>query len=234
MYNNLFSQLTQRAGNFLVSRQSETNFKWEDLKGKSVIGGRLGGMPELVLEYVLKENDLKIGEDVELINNLSFSSTAGAFVSGIGDYTVEFEPTATTLEEQENGYIVASLGTASGYVPYTVYMATSDYIKNNPETVQKFTNAIYKGQIWVNNHSASEIAEVIAPQFQENDLKSLTKIIERYKEQDTWNTTPIFNQESLNLIEDILEEGGELEQRVPYDNFINMEFSNKAIELIKE
>ncbi|MBO8435349.1 MAG: ABC transporter substrate-binding protein [Tyzzerella sp.] len=225
-----FAQLTQRAGNFLVSRKEEPNFKWEDLKGKSLIGGRTGGMPQLVLEYVLKNNNIKIGEDLDIINNISFESTAGAFQGDIGDYTVEFEPTATALENSGAGHVVASLGTESGYIPYTVYMATSEYIENNPEIIQKFTNAVYKGQQWVDTHSSKEIAEVIYPHFQESDVETLTKIIERYKSQDTWKTDPLFEEEGLTLIQDIMESGGELDKRVPYDEFVIRDFAEKAMD----
>lgn len=125
------------------------------------------------------------------------------------------------------------LGKDSGYVPYTVYMATKDYIASNPEIIQKFTNATYKGQLWVNSHTPKEIAEVIAPQFTESDIETLTKIIDRYQSQDTWKENPIFEEESLTLIEDIMEEGGELENCVPYDKYINNDFAKKAIETIK-
>ena len=138
-----FAQLTQRAGNFLISRTEEPDFQWDDLKGKSVIGGRLGGMPELVLEYVLKEKGLTVGEDVEIINNIDFSSTAGAFAGNVGDYTVEFEPVATTLEQNSSGHIAASLGEASGYLPYTVYMTNQTYLTEHPEVIEAFTRAIY-------------------------------------------------------------------------------------------
>ena len=228
-----FAQLTQRAGNFLVSRVEEPDFQWEDLKGKSVIGGRTGGMPQMVLEYILAQNNLKPGEDMEIINNIAYNSTAGAFVGNVGDYTVEFEPTATTLEQQGNGYVVASLGTESGFVPYTVYMATKDYMEENPDIIQKFTNAIYKGQLWVNSHTSREIAEVIAPHFTESDIDTLEIIVERYKAQDTWKTDPIFEQESLELIEDIMEQAGELDQRVPYEEFITTEFAKKAMETVE-
>lgn len=228
-----FAQLTQRAGNFLVSRKEEPNFQWSDLKGKSIIGGRLGGMPELVLEYVLKQNSLEIGKDVEIINNISFESTSGAFAADVGDYTVEFEPTATTLEQKGIGHVVASLGTESGFVPYTVYMATSDYIKQNPETIQKFTNAIYKGQLWVDQHTSAEIAAVIQPYFSESDVDTLTGIIERYKSQDTWKTDPIFEEQSLEHIEDIMENGGELDKRVDYNNYIDNSFAETAVNTVK-
>ena len=228
-YPKAFAQLTQRAGNFLVSRVDEPDFEWADLKGKSVIGGRLGGMPELVLEYVIQENGMTKGEDVEIINNIDFSSTAGAFTGNVGDYTVEFEPVATTLEQNGTGYIVASLGEASGYVPYTVYMARDDFMTEHPEVVEAFTRAIYRGQQWVEEHTSAEIAEVILPQFTESDAETLATIIERYKAQDTWKTDPLFSEEGFTLIQDIMEQGGELSQRVPFSDLVRNDFAEKVI-----
>lgn len=199
------------------------------MKGKSIIGGRIGGMPELVLEYVLKQNGITPNVDMELINNISYTSTSGAFVGDIGDYTVEFEPTATALQQQGSGYIVASLGTASGYVPYTVYMATSDYIQQNPEVIQKFTNAIQKGQTWVKEHTPEQIAQVILPQFPDTDIETLTTIIERYKQQDTWKENTLFDEDGFTLIQDIMEQGGELSARIPYEDMIVTEFSENAM-----
>jgi len=228
-YPKAFAQLTQRAGNFLVSRVDEPDFQWSDLKGKSVIGGRLGGMPELVLEYVIKENGMTKGTDVDIINNIDFSSTAGAFAGNVGDYTVEFEPVATTLEQNGSGYIVASLGKASGYVPYTVYMAQDAFMTEHPEVIEAFTRAIYRGQQWVETHTSAEVAEVILPQFSESDVETLTTIIERYKEQDTWKTDPVFSEEGFTLIQDIMEQGGELSNRVPFKDLVRNEFAEKVL-----
>lgn len=228
-----FAQLTKRAGNFLVSRTDDEDFEWEDVKGKSIIGGRAGGMPELVLEYILKERGIEPGKDVEIINNIAFDSTSGAFAADVGDYTVEFEPSASALEASGAGHVVASLGTDSGLVPYTVYMATKDYIAENEDIIQKFTNAVYKGLLWTQNHTSKEIAELIHPYFNETDVESLEKIVERYKSQDTWAENPIFEEESLTLIEDIMETGGELDKRVPYDEFITTKYAKEAVDKIK-
>lgn len=228
-YPKTFAQLTQRAGNFLVSREEEPDFQWADLAGKSVIGGRLGGMPELVLEYVIKENGMTIGEDMEIINNIDFSSTAGAFLGNVGDYTVEFEPAATTLEQSGAGHIVASLGEASGYVPYTVYMARDDFMTEHPEIIEAFTRAIYKGQQWVESHTSAEIAEVILPQFPDSDAETLTTIIERYKAQDTWKTDPTVSEEGFALIQEIMIEGGELAEAIPYEKIVVTDFAEKTM-----
>lgn len=223
-----FAQLTQRAGNFLVGRQPEPNFKWEDLRGKKVLGGRAGGMPQMVFEYILKKHGLDPKTDLAIDQSINFGLTAAAFTSSDADYTVEFEPFATTLELEGSGYVTASLGTESGYVPYTAYCARKSYMEENPEIIQKFTNAIQKGMDYVNSHTSEEIAKTIAPQFKETPVEKLTVIVDRYKEQDTWKEDTIFQKESFDLLQNILEEAGELDSRVPYEDLVTTEFSEKA------
>ena len=223
-----FAQLTQRAGNFLVAREEMPDFKWEDLKGKNVLGGRKGGMPEMVFEYILKQQGIDPEKDLEINQSIDFGSTAAAFSGGLGDFSVEFEPSATALEKEGAGYVVASFGVDSGYVPYTSYCAKSSYMEENPEVMQKFTNALQRGMDYVQNHTPEEIAKVIAPQFSETDLETITTIVKRYHEQDTWKENLIFEQESFELLQDILEDAGELNQRVKYENLVTTEYAEKA------
>ena len=223
-----FAQLTQRAGNFLVSRNLEPDFQWADLKGTSVLGGRAAGMPQMVFEYILKKNGLDPKTDLSIDQSISFGLTAAAFPDSGADYTVEFEPFATALEQQGQGYVVASLGVDSGYVPYTAYSAKRSYMEEHPEIIQGFTNAIQKGLEYVNSHSAEEIAEVIHPQFPENDVSTLAVIVDRYKKQDTWKTDAVFTKDSFDLLQNILEEAGELDARVPYEDLVTTEFAEKA------
>lgn len=224
-----FAQLTQRAGNFLVSRNEEPGFKWDNLRGKTVLGGRAGGMPEMLFEYILKKNGISPTDDVNILQNVDFGSTAAAFTSGIADYTVEFEPSATLLEQQKEGYVAASLGTDSGYVPYTAYCANKSYIEKHPDIIQGFTNAIQKGLNYVNSHSSREIAEVIAPQFKETSLDTITTIVERYKSQDTWKGDTIFEKQSFELLKDILKQAGELGKDIPYEKLVTTKYSEIAI-----
>ncbi|MFU0827141.1 MAG: NMT1 domain-containing protein [Lachnoclostridium sp.] len=224
-----FAQLTQRAGNFLVSRDKNENFSWDNVKGKTIVGGRPGGMPQMVLEYILKKNGIDPKNDLTIIQNIDFGLTAQAFSAGTGDYTVEFEPGATALEKEGNGKVVASLGIESGKVPYTAYSAKKSYIEKNPEVIQKFTNAIQKGLDYVNSHTPEEIAKVIAPQFKETDMDTITTIVTRYYDQDTWKNNTIFEEESFTLLQDILEDAGVLTKRVPYEDLVNTEFSKKAV-----
>ena len=223
-----FAQLTQRAGNFLVAREEMPDFKWEDLKGEKVLGGRKGGMPEMVFEYILKKNGMDPQKDLIIDQSIDFGSTAAAFSGGQADYTIEFEPSATALEAENSGYVVASLGVDSGYVPYTAYSAKTSYLNANPNIIQKFTNALQKGMDFVQSHTPEEIAKVIAPQFKETDLATITTIVSRYYEQDTWKSDLIFNEESFNLLLDILENSGELKERVPYEELVTTTFAKKA------
>jgi NitT/TauT family transport system substrate-binding protein len=223
-----FAQLTQRAGNFLISREPIDNFKWSMLKGSTVLGGRKGGMPEMVFEYILKKNGLDPASDLTMNQNIDFGSTAAAFSGGQGDYSIEFEPSATALEMQGDGYVVASLGESSGYVPYTAYSAKSSYISENPETLQSFVNALQKGMDYVQTHSPEEIAKVIKPQFKETDLATITTIVTRYYNQDTWKDNLVFEKDTFELLENILIESGQLEEQVPYEQLVNTTFADQV------
>ena len=223
-----FAQLTQRAGNFLVARKEMPDFQWSDLKGKDILGGRAGGMPEMVFEYILKKNGLDPQKDMNIDQSIDFGSTAAAFSGGQGDFTVEFEPSATALEQEGVGYVVASCGVDSGYVPYTAYSAKESFMKKNPEIMQSFTNALQKGMDYVNTHTPEEIAKIIQPQFKESDLETITTIVKRYQNQDTWKDNLVFEKDSFELIQDILESSGELKERVDYTKLVTDVYAEKA------
>ena len=229
-----FAQLTQRDGSFLVAREPDPDFTFDKLKGKEVLGGRKGGMPFMTLEYVVKKHGLTPGEDVNLRTDIQFDVLAGAFVGGEGDYVSLFEPVAATLEKEGKGYVVASIGKEGGYIPYTCYSTTKSIIEEDPELVQKFTNAIYKGMLWVQNHSSEEIAEAVKPQFPDTDDEVLIALIDRYREQDSWKPDLIITEEGLNHMMDIMELAGELEQRADYEKIVTTKFAEKAMESIKK
>ena len=222
-----FAQLTQRAGNFVVARENTDSFSYEDMIGKDVLGGRAGGTPEMVYEYVLRENGVSPSE-VKIDQSIDFGSTAAAFSGGQGDYTIEFEPSATALEQSGDGYVVASIGVDSGYLPYTAFCAKESYLKENADLIQHFTNALQKGMDYVAGHSPEEIATVIAPQFSETDLKTLTLIVSRYYDQETWNTDLILREEGYDLMLTIIEESGVLSGAAPYEDLVNTDFAEKA------
>lgn len=225
-----FAQLTQRAGNFLVAREEMPDFTWDDLRNKKVLGGRKGGMPEMVFEYILKNNGIDPDSDLEIDQSIDFGSTAAAFTGDMSAaFTVEFEPSATALEKEGAGYVVASLGVDSGYVPYTSYSAKTSFLNENPEIIQSFTNALQKGMNYVQNHTPEEIAQIIAPQFPETDLDTLTTIVTRYYEQDTWKDNLIFEKDSFDLLQDILESAGELSARVDYNQLVTTEFAEASV-----
>lgn len=189
---------------------------------------RPGGMPQMVFEYVLKMNGIDPAKDVNINQSIDFGSTAAAFSGGQGEFTVEFEPAATSLELAGEGYVVASLGVDSGYVPYTSYCATKEYLEENEVIVQKFTNALQKGMEYVNTHTPAEIAKVIAPQFEETDVETIEIIVKRYHDQGTWKNDLVFEEESFDLLQNILEDAGELEERTPYEKLVNTKFAKNA------
>jgi NitT/TauT family transport system substrate-binding protein len=225
-----FAQLTKRDGSFLVAREPIPNFSWDMVIGKSIIGGRPGGMPLMTLEYVLKNKGIMPGVDVEVHTHIQFALMGGAFTGGEGDFVTLFEPVAASLEQAGEGYVVASVGEDSGEIPYTVFSALKSYMDKNPDIIQSFTNAIYKGQIWVQEHSPEEIAEVIKPSFPDADLVILTAVAKRYKDIDAWATTPMFTREAFTRLQDVMDLAGELDKRAPYDSLVTNDFARKAIE----
>ena len=228
-YAEVFAQMTKRDGSFLVSKTDTDNFSWNDLKGKTVIPGRKGGVPYMTFEYVLKQNGINPETDVNLDDSIKFDLMAGAFAGGDAEYVTLFEPTASMTEEAGKGYVVASVGEASGEIPYTAYFAKKSYIEENKDVIQGFTNAIYKGQQWVKQHSAKEIAEVIQDFFPDTDLDMLTKSIQSYMDIDAWNDTPVLKEETFNRLQTVMKEAGELDKEAPYNKVINNEFAENSI-----
>lgn len=229
----MFAQLTQKDGSFLVGRDKEEDFKWESLKGKTVIGGRPGGVPEMAFEYVLKNHGITPHEDIEIITNIAFTATAGAFKSGTGDYVTLFEPTASSMENDKSGYIAASIGESAGTIPYTCYFSTKSYMEENPEILKKFTASIYKGQMWVNKHTESEIASSVKSFFPGVDENILVDSIRMYKKISAYASNPVMNEEDLSRLMDIIQsyKAELIPQRPPFDKIVNNDF---AEEIIKE
>lgn len=201
----VFAQLTQRDGSFLVGRKEEKNFKWEELKGKTIIGARPGGVPEMTLEYVLKKHGLNPKKDVKIITNLQFNATAEAFKAGTGDYVALFEPTASILKQTGSGYIEASIGAEAGPLPYTCYFTTKSYLDKNKDTLVKFTKAIYKGQKWVESNSDNKVAEKIKSFFPGTDVKLLAQNVNNYKKVNAFALNPKINKADINRLMDIIE-----------------------------
>ena len=228
-YTQVFAQVTKKDGSFLVARNPSENFSWQELKGKTVIPGRKGGVPYMTLEYVLRKNGVDPEKDVILDDSIKFDLMAGAFTSGTADYVTLFEPTATMTQNENKGYVVASVGEAAGEIPYTAYFAKKSYINNNEDTIRKFTEAIYKGQQWVKNHTAREVAEAIESFFPGTELELLESSVQSYKDIDAWNEDPILKQESFERLEEVMKEAGELQENVPYELIVNNKYAEEVI-----
>lgn len=229
-YTEVFAQLTKKDGSLLVSRTDEEHFSWQNLKGKTIIPGRKGGVPYMTLEYVLKKNGINPETDVVLDDSIKFDLMAGAFAAGNADYVTLFEPTASLTEQEGKGYVVASVGEEAGEIPYTAYFAKKSYIEANEEIIQNFTDAIYKGQTWVKEHTAKEIATVIQEFFPDTSIEMLTEAIQTYKDIDAWNETPVLEEESFNRLQEVMTLAGELENQAPYEKIVNNIYAHKSIE----
>lgn len=228
-----FAQLTNRAGSFLLARKPMPNFTWKNVKGKVIVANRPGGTPQMVLEWIIKNNGMNPYKDMKMITNLDFTANAGAFAGGLGDYVQLFEPQASLLEAQGRGYVVASLGAASGPLPYTCFIARKEYIAKNPVIIQKFTNAIYRAQKWTATHSVEEVAKAIEAYFPDTTPAILRSVIKRYIGDKAWSLDPLLRKEVFDHWQDIVIAAGELDKRLPYEVLVNTQFAKKAIETIK-
>ncbi|MBY6053241.1 ABC transporter substrate-binding protein [Cytobacillus firmus] len=220
-----FAQLTQTDGTFLVSRNKIDNFSWDMLEGKTFLGQRKGGMPQMAGEFVLKKHGIDPHQDLDLIQNIDYANIAPAFASGTGEFVQLFEPTASVFEKEGKGYIVASFGTESGHIPYTTFMTKQSYIDKNKETVEKFTRAIYKAQQWVEQHSSKETAEAIQGYFDNTELEIIEMVVDRYKSQGSFATDPILDTEEWDNLQNIMEEAGELPKRLEHGTLVNTEIA---------
>ncbi|VYU02957.1 ABC transporter substrate-binding protein [Clostridium tertium] len=228
----LFAQLTQTDGSFLVGREAKDDFKWTDLKGAEIIGGRPGGVPQMAFEYALKLNGLDPKTDVNLVTNIDYTATSGAFKAGTGEYVTLFEPTASMLEKEGSGKIVASIGESVGNIAYTGFYSTKSYMDENPEIIQHFTNAIYKGQKWVESHSDEEVADSISSFFPGTDRDIIISVVKNYRSIDAIATKPTIEEEDLNRLMDVIENYDKtlLPSRPSFEKIVNNGFAEKAME----
>lgn len=223
-----FGQVTQTDGTFLMAREGDRAFDWTQLKGKVFLGQRKGGMPQMAGEFTLKKKGIDPQADLELIQNIDFANIASAYASGTGEFVQLFEPQASIFEKEGRGQVVASFGVESGRLPYTVFMAKQSYIDQHEATVQKFTNALYKAQQWVESSSPEQIADAIMPYFKDSDRDIVVSSVKRYKEQGSYATDPIVEEEEWNNLLDVMDQAGELKERVAPGAIVNNRFAEKA------
>ncbi len=225
----VFAQITRRDGSFLLARQPDSAFSWDKVKGKVVLPGRKGGVPYMTLEHVLRQNGIDPARDTVLDNSVQYAMMTAAFTGGTGDYVTAFEPTASLLQQEGQGYIVASVGAAAGDIPYTAYFARKSYIEDNADVVKRFVRAIYRGQQWVATHTAAEIAAAVAEQFPDTEEGLLTRAVESYRSIDAWNETPVMTEESFNRLQSVMTEAGELTQIADFGKVVNNTFAEEII-----
>lgn len=223
----VFGQLTKKDGSFLVSRKAEPNFTWEDLKGKEILAGRKGGVPAMTFEYILKEHNMFDGTDVTLNYDVAFNLMTSAFEAGTADYCTMFDPVAYEYEAAGKGYVVASVGEASGEVPYTCFMAKESWLEKNEAQANGFLKAVMKAIKYANETPETTIAPLLTPYFEGTSEASLAASVKRYKEIDSWRKEMTVSEESFNRLQDIIENAGELARRVNYTELVNNSYAEK-------
>ncbi|NLT97903.1 MAG: ABC transporter substrate-binding protein [Christensenellaceae bacterium] len=228
----VIGQLTKRDGSFLVGREPDEDFKWTDVAGKTIIGGRKGGVPEMTLEYVLRKNGLEPGVDVFVDTSIQFDLMGGAFEGGVGDYVTLFEPAASMFEKEGKGYILAAVGQESGEVPYTAFQTTKSYIKENPDIIRRFLKAIYRGQQWVQKASDKELAEAIVDFFPDTSIEALMMVAKSYREIDAWMDTPIMKKEAFDRLQEIIIQAGVLTEKVDFENVVDNSFAEEVVKMV--
>lgn len=219
-YLKTFARLTQKDGSFIVAREDIKDFTLEDLVGKTIIGGRAGGMPEMTLEWALSDAGIDPKRDVNIDTSVAFSAMSSAFIGGTGDFVALFEPNALELEKEGYGYVVASLGELGGVVPYTAFFARDSYLNENKELIENFDKAIQKGIDFVHNSSDKKVAEAIIDQFPDTSIDDLTKIVKRYRSIDAWSDNTEFTREEFDHLQDIMINAGELDSKVPFSDLM--------------
>lgn len=224
-----FAQLTARDGSFFLTRDVEEEFEWDNVRGKTIVGARIGGVPQMALEWVLKKHGIEPFVDVEIITSLAFEAAVGAFEAGMGDYIAQFEPAMSEIQARGRGKIVASIGAEAGPVSYTVYHARKSVLEENPDLFVRFTRAIHKGQKWVFSHTAEEVAEAIAPFFPLIDHEILVQSMGLYQSIDAWPTTPVISEEHFLHLQEIMMEAGELEEIVPFSVLMDTTIANAVV-----
>lgn len=224
-----FAQVTQTDGSFLVSRKPMDDFRWSDLRGKTLLGQRKGGMPEMVSEYVQRKNGLNPHKDIQIIQNVDYKNLGSAFASGTGDFAQLFEPTASLLEKEGKGYVVASFGVDSGKLPYTAYITRADFIEKNPEMIHRFVRALHRAQQWTLRHSPEEIADAIAPYFTDTDREILIRVVKRYQSQESWASDPIIDRSEYDHLLEVMRQAKELPGNIPYEKIIRTDIAEAVI-----
>ena len=227
-YTEVFAQLTACDGSFLVAREANPDFKWTDLKDAHILPGRKGGVPYMSFRYAIAKNGMDPDKDMLLDNTIQFDMMTGAFLGGTGDYVTMFEPVASSVQAEGKGYIVASVGAEAGEMPYTAYFAKKSYIEGNAELMQRFTNAVARGQKWVDSHTAAEVAEAVQESFADTDVTLLTSAVQSYKDIGAYAKTPVMTADAFNRLQDVIMQAGELQSAAPFEKIINNTFAEKA------
>ena len=228
----VFGQLTQKDGSFFVSRDDVQDFSIEDLRGTTIIGGRQGGMPAMTLEYIIEQAGLTVGTntaagEVNLRTDVSFPMIGSEFVTSGCEYCTLFEPTATNLEKEGNGYVLDAVGEFSGYLPYTVFATKQSFLENKSEQAEKFLNAVYRGYQYIATQSSLKAAEALAPSFSGMSIEELQIAVEQYLSIDAWCSSPVMTEQSFQKMMEIINSTSDTQYSATYSELVDNTIASK-------
>ena len=228
----VFGQLTQKDGSFFVSRDDVQDFSIEDLRGTTIIGGRQGGMPAMTLEYIIEQAGLTIGTntaagEVNLRTDVSFPMIGSEFVTSGCEYCTLFEPTATNLEKEGNGYVLDAVGEFSGYLPYTVFATKQSFLEEKSEQAEKFLNAVYRGYQYIATQSSLKAAQALAPSFSGMSTEELQIAVEQYLSIDAWCSSPVMTEQSFQKMMEIINSTSDTQYSATYSELVDNTIASK-------
>ncbi len=234
----IFCQLTAKDGLLVLSRKkmAPNEFKWAMVKGKDYLDWTNGTTPQIDSLWVLKKHGINPQKDLaNYMTNVASGNRDSAWIAGKGDFGTFFEPTASLIERENKGYVVASLGNEIGPMGFTTFMATDKFIAKNPKVVQGFCNAIQKAQNFVATASPSDMAKLVKPHFMALEYDLMLNSIKRYQGLGVWAKDVTYSEQSLNKLQDIMVEGGVLkaDQKVSYAKAATKVFSENAKKTVK-
>jgi NitT/TauT family transport system substrate-binding protein len=228
-----FAQLTNGDGSFILSKNPIANFKIADLKGKTIVAAGKGATPALVLVDLIKKAGLDPNKDVTIRNIPISANIIPSYLEPNSDFAQAFEPMVAQAVAEKRGHRVAAIGPLLGEMPYTAYMASVSYIEKNPNVIQAFTNAVYKGLIWTEAHSAAELAKLVQPDFANVPPEIVLAVITEYKKVNVWAKDPLLSRDGTKRMVDLMVDGGVIKSAVPYERLVNPTFAQKAMQSIK-
>jgi NitT/TauT family transport system substrate-binding protein len=224
-----FAEVCSRSGFFLLSRAPAPRFRFRDLIGKTVLSFAEAPTPWQCMLTVLRRHGVDPAR-VRIERDRPLAEAVAAFRAGAGDYLETTQPAVEALVAAGAAHVVASMGEATGSVPFTSYMATPEFLAREGDVARRFTRAVLRTQRWLAGCGAAEIAQAVAAEFPEIDGRLCERAVARFLRQDTWARDPLLRRAGYNALQDILLTGGLIRRPHRYADLVDTVLAVEAME----